>query len=172
MAPGQIYETSGLVVRSWPGGGRDVVASRAIPAGEVIVIWSGIPMSTAQVEALPEREKDFILQTDDDVFLVTPLDELCTADFVNHSCRPNCGLRDAVTLVAMRNIDVGESITFDYAMSDANSIVEFECRCGADECRGRVTGSDWMLQDLQARYAGWFAPHVQRRIESLSRQGS
>jgi len=39
-------------------------------------------------------------------------------DLVNHSCDPNCGLVGAVLVVAMRDIEPGEEITFDYAMSD------------------------------------------------------
>ena len=34
---------------------------------------------------------------------------------INHSCNPNCGLRGEITFVAMRDINVDEEITFDYA---------------------------------------------------------
>ncbi|MFM2113646.1 MAG: hypothetical protein RL643_604, partial [Actinomycetota bacterium] len=67
---------------------------------------------------------------------------------------------NAHTLVAIRSVAPGESITFDYAMSDTNSFIEFPCGCGTSMCRGRLTGNDWQRADLQVRYAGWFAPHV------------
>ncbi|MGA1442302.1 MAG: SET domain-containing protein-lysine N-methyltransferase, partial [Ilumatobacteraceae bacterium] len=89
---------------------------------------------------------------------------LVTVDFINHSCEPNCGFTDDSTLVAMRDIAAGESVTFDYAMSDTNSFIAFECRCETSLCRGRMSGSDWRLPQLQQRYAGWFAPHVARLI--------
>jgi hypothetical protein len=65
----------------------------------------------------------------------------------------------------MRDIQPGEEICFDYAMSDTVAYDEFVCGCGAPNCRRSVTGSDWQLPELQKRYAGYFAPHVQRRID-------
>ena len=55
-----------------------------------------------------------------DRFLHTYEDDLCEVDFINHSCDPNCGFTNANTLVAIRSIGPGESITFDYAMRDTN----------------------------------------------------
>ncbi|MFZ9911537.1 MAG: SET domain-containing protein, partial [Ilumatobacteraceae bacterium] len=72
----------------------------------------------------------------------------------------------ATTLVAMQEISAGETITFDYAMSDANPFIEFSCRCGTSMCRGRMTGEDWRIPQLQRRYAGWFAPHVDALIRA------
>ena len=37
---------------------------------------------------------------------------------VNHSCEPNCGIRNACGLVALRDIKDGEEITYDYCMTD------------------------------------------------------
>jgi hypothetical protein len=51
-------------------------------------------------------------------------------------------------------------------MSDTVAYDEFECSCGAPNCRRSVTGSDWQLPEIQKRYAGYFAPHVQRRIDA------
>jgi hypothetical protein len=34
-------------------------------------------------------------------------------------------------------------------------------------CRGHVSGTDWMLSELQARYAGFFSPYIARRIERI-----
>jgi hypothetical protein len=66
----------------------------------------------------------------------------------------------------MRDIQPGEEICFDYAMSDTMPYDEFQCECGAPNCRRSVTGSDWQLPELQKRYAGYFSPHVQRRIDA------
>ena len=52
-------------------------------------------------------------------------------------------------------------------MSDTAAYDEFACDCGAPNCRRSVTGSDWQLPEIQKRYAGYFAPHVQRRIDNL-----
>ena len=67
----------------------------------------------------------------------------------------------------MRDIEAGEELTFDYAMSDGEPYDEFDCHCGADSCRGRVTGNDWKLPKLWLKYDGYFSPYLARRIENL-----
>jgi uncharacterized protein len=86
---------------------------------------------------------------------------------LNHSCEPNCGLLGSQLLVAMREIEVGEELSFDYAMCDASDYDEFACLCGAPTCREVVTGADWRKLELQERYAGWFSPYLVRRIAAL-----
>ena len=49
----------------------------------------------------------------------------------------------ASQVVAMRDIAVGEALTFDYAMADGSNYDEFDCACGTALCRSRVSGSDW-----------------------------
>lgn len=168
MASGQVYERPGLRVVTDPLISHFVVTDQPIAVGETIVIWDGERISLAKARTLSPREQDYLLQVEDDCFLLTSLDELCTADFINHSCEPNCGFTDSVTLVAMRPIAAGEVLTFDYAMSDVNDFIAFDCLCGMASCRGRLTGSDWQLPDLQQRYDGWFAPHVQKLIDGLA----
>ena len=107
------------------------------------------------------------IQVDEDLFLASAeLPE--PGDMVNHSCDPNCGLVGAMVVVAMRDIAVGEEISFDYAMCDGTDYDEFSCECGSPRCRGTVTGHDWRLPELQARYRGWFSPYLERRIARLS----
>jgi hypothetical protein len=75
-------------------------------------------------------------------------------------------LRNATQLIAMSNIAIGEELTYDYATSDASDYDEFECACGSDNCRVRITGNDWKLPDLQTRYQKIFSPYVQRKIQA------
>ncbi len=85
--------------------------------------------------------------------------------FLNHSCDPNVGFAGNVVLVAMRKVAPDEELTTDYALFDT-SAGEIACACGASSCRHRVTGQDWQLPELQARYSGFFAWYLQRRIDS------
>ena len=87
------------------------------------------------------------------------------------SCWPNAGFRGQIFLVAMRDIAVGEEVTFDYAMvvSKSNgSSIEFEmdCTCGEPACRGRITESDWQRQELRPMYRGYFSQYLEERIEA------
>jgi SET domain-containing protein len=164
MSNDTTYSAPGLKVVSLGSHGRGVVAERNFNQGEVIAIWRGSIITESEVMALPESERSQLLQVDKDAFLVTNK-ALLNVDYINHSCEPNCGFTDSTTLVAMREIEAGEAITFDYAMSDTKSIFAFDCWCGTSKCRKKIIGNDWQLADLQERYAGWFAPHVARVIK-------
>lgn len=103
----------------------------------------------------------------------------------------------------MKDIAVGEEVTFDYGMCETDPRLwdPMECGCGAEACRGLITGenseqarsensavgvaslflmfllflcgsaNDWKLHpQLWTKYAGFFAPHVQRCIDQLKQE--
>lgn len=142
------------------------MAREAIAPGEVIAVWSGRIVTGAELDELPDEIRRHTVQVEEDLYLasLTP-DE--APDFINHSCAPNAGLQGQITVVAMRRIEPGEDVTIDYAMCDGASYDEFDCECGAPECRSRVTGNDWRIPALWLRYTGYFSPYLQRRILAL-----
>ncbi|MBM4427847.1 MAG: SET domain-containing protein [Chloroflexi bacterium] len=144
--------------------GNSIFAIKPIKKGELIAVFGGVVYEWETFIHLPERERMLCLQVEDRHFLVPrPIGE---GDYVNHSCNPNAGLSGQIGLVAMRDIKIGEEVCFDYAMCDTMPYDEFECLCGAPTCRGRVGGNDWQRPELQKRYAGFFSPHVQRKIDA------
>ena len=72
------------------------------------------------------------------------------------------------TIFAIHAIAKGDELTFDYATFNLG-LDGFDCICGADACRGRVTGSDWMIPELQERYRGCFQGNIQKKIDVLGR---
>lgn len=143
-------------------GAHGVFARERIEAGEVLAVFGGDVMRLVDVVDLPSERRRLALQVDDDAFLVSGCEG--PADWVNHSCEPNAGLRGQVVLVALAPIEPGEEVCYDYAMSDGSPYDEFGCRCGAPSCRGRVTGEDWRRPELQIRYAGYFSAYLAERI--------
>ena len=164
MSDDTTYSAPGLKVVSLGARGRGVVAERNFKQGEIIAIWRGSIITENEVLKLSESDRSQLLQVDEDAFLVTSK-ALVNADFINHSCEPNCGFTDSTTLVAMRDIKTGETVSFDYSMSDTKPIFAFDCWCDSPNCRKKISGNDWQLAELQKRYAGWFAPHVARLIK-------
>lgn len=146
-------------------GGRAVLARERIPRGELLAVFAGAVLEAHELALLAPEQRRLVLQVDEQHYLLS-LVEGC-ADWVNHCCEPNAGLRGQVSLVALRDIEAGEEICYDYAMSDGSPYDGFECRCGAALCRGRVTGDDWMLEELWERYRGHFSPYLQARIDAL-----
>jgi SET domain-containing protein len=146
-------------------GGHGIFASAPIEQGERLLVWGGDIVTKDQLAALPQPLRSYSIQVEEDLFLAArPGDQPEPADYINHSCNPNAGLDGQIVLVALRNIRPGEEICIDYAMCDGSPYDEFECQCGAATCRGRITGNDWQRPALQARYAGFFMPYLQRRI--------
>jgi len=146
------------------GSGNGIFAMQPLKKGELLAVFGGVVYEWDTFIHLPEIERTLCIQVEENYFLVPR--PIGNGDYVNHSCNPNAGLSGQIALVAMRDIQPGEEICFDYAMSDTRPYVEFECGCGASSCRRHVTGSDWQLPELQRRYAGYFAPHVQRKIDA------
>jgi len=157
------YCSPKLEVRPHPEkGGLGLFALEPVAKDELLIIWGG---KVVTMDELP-NEHEKILQIDEGLFLLTITPDEPT-DYVNHSCEPNAGFFGQVGLVAMRTIDPEEEVTMDYAMCDGSPYDEFDCACGVPLCRGRVSGDDWRRPELWRRYAGYFSPYLQRRIDAL-----
>ena len=153
--------------RNAGGKGMGSYAIEPIAAGESVAAFGGWVADEAELRSLPAERISRTMQIDEHLYLVSG-ETADPGDYVNHSCTPNCGLAGNMLVVAMRDIAVGEELTFDYAMSDGGDYDEFECLCGSVECRGVVTGRDWQLPELQLRYAGWFSPYLAKKIARQS----
>ena len=148
-------------------GGLGIFAKEAIAKDEILCVWGGMVMTEEQTHTVTEYRIRHALQIEEDLYMV-PLKDGDPADYVNHSCNPNAGISGQICLLAMRAIEAGEEVCFDYAMTDSSDYDEFECRCGSPCCRGRVTGNDWKIPELQLKYEGYFISYLQRRIDNLN----
>lgn len=164
------YLTPKAEVRSATSGRPTAHATTRIRAGETVAVFGGLVATRAEVEGLDDETRALAIQVDDDLFLVSP--EPTAGDALRHSCAPNCGMSGASMIVAMRDVEPGEELVYDHAMSDGSPYDEFECHCGAATCRAKVTGEDWMLPELQLRYRGYFSPYLAARINALAGAGT
>ena len=151
-----------------PAGGKGwgSFALEPIPAGDTVAAFGGWIVTGAYLVELSDDRQSRSIQVDSDLYLLSG-DTPEPGDMLNHSCDPNCGLSGSQLLIAMRDIEVGEELTFDYAMCDASDYDEFTCLCGSAACRGIVTGADWRDPIVQAKYMGYFSPYLMKRIASL-----
>ena len=76
---------------------------------------------------------------------------------INHSCNPNVGKIGNTQLITMRNIRKGEQLTTDYGFQLNNDWFKMNCKCGAENCRGTITGKDWKLILHKKK---WFSKHI------------
>jgi len=129
-------------------------------------LWGGRIVTRDELDPAMPNLAQRVLQVEEGLYLLTP-ETLEPADCFNHSCEPNLGFTGQIGLIAMRDIEPGEELRFDYAMCDGSPYDEFECRCSSPNCRGRVTGDDWKNPELWKKYDGYFSPYLARRIELL-----
>jgi len=126
--------------------GYGVVATRPIPAGEIICYGDGV---------IYDGDADF----NDTYALVLPAEDtskgkplffdlVCQTRWFNHSCAPNTDVmlkfdEETNTMIAWwvstREIPVGEEITYDYAFV---ADVAEPCCCGEPNCRGVIVDDD------------------------------
>lgn len=145
-------------------GSAGIFAVRAIESGTLLCVWGGRAVTSEQLQLLGEARRTHSIQVHWDLYLA-PDEPLHPADYFNHSCAPNAGFSCSITLVAMKRIASGDSVCFDYAMSDSSPYDEFECGCGAPECRLNIRAEDWQRPELQRRYNGYFSPYLQRSVD-------
>lgn len=145
--------------------GKGAFALEPIKQSELISLQGGHIITLSELLTLPPFFRDYCYQISDDILLsATSNDGVTNEECINHSCNPNSGFQSEIRIVAMRDICVGEQITIDYAMCLTENFGDMECFCGSSQCRGRFTGNDWMIPELQIRYRGYFQPYIEEKL--------
>jgi SET domain-containing protein len=151
---------------------KGIFTRQAIQRGERLAIFGGDVMWIDEIKSMSDELSDYPMQIEERFVLGSRhADEPEDTDFFNHSCDPNSGFKGQIFLVALRDIQVDEEITFDYAMILSESVgsdivFEMACSCGAPNCRKTITENDWKLRELQERYRGYFSQYLQEKIEA------
>ncbi len=149
--------------------GYGLFTNNNISKGERLVVFGGHVMTVDQESATEIAAGDYPLQIADDLVIGPAYEtEIENSDFINHSCDPNSGFKGQIFLVAMRDIQAGEEICFDYAMAlsgDGSGLHIEKCGCKSDQCRGVIAELDWQRQDLQEKYKGYFQFYLEEKID-------
>lgn len=149
-------------------GGRGVFADEDIKKGEILTIYGGYVINLKEFQSLSDELKEFPYHISEKLlFGPTKKKDVGISEYFNHSCQPNAGFRDSITLVAMRDVNKNEEITFDYATCMTSDILNFKCSCGKNNCRNIITGNDWRKTELQNKYKGYFIPYIQDKIDKI-----
>ena len=141
-----------------------VIATQDISKGEAVAVVGGIIVPKKEIKDYWKKVGHVGVQIEDNFFIVpTSRKELEETGVFNHSCEPNCGLSNSITLVTMREIKKGEELTFDYAFCESY-IDEFKCNCGSSNCRKIIKPADWKNKGLQAKYKKYFSPYLKNKM--------
>ena len=143
--------------------GLGVFALRTIKTGRRLLEFTGPILNRQSLDmALEYSDVDGYLQISAHSYM-GPSGGL--DDFVNHSCDPNCGLlflKSRIVLTAIRPINPGEELTFDYASTQNAYPHRFLCSCGSPKCRREIGDFDDLPFSLQRTYheRGILAPYL------------
>jgi SET domain-containing protein len=144
--------------------GTGVFAKETISKGEVVGVLGGVIVPKSEIEEYRKLMTQVGIQVDENFFIVpTSRAELEAFGVFNHSCEPNIGFASSITFVAMRDIEQGEELLFDYAFCET-AFDGFDCRCGTKSCRHKITREDWANKDLQRKYGHYFSPYLRNKI--------
>lgn len=152
----QYYE-----IREVNGKGRSVFTRRRFLAGETVVIGR-------IVRVVPQRTRySFQLEWN----LHVDLDE--PARLLNHSCDPNLGIKKnkfgGYNFSAIRAIEPGEELCWDYAMTEYESIAVSKCRCNNRCCRRTISGYKGLTESIKKKYKGYLAPYLLEDRKNIKR---
>jgi len=148
--------------------GRGLFATSDIARDEIVAVKRGHIVNREQLREIAPRLGPVEIQVGDNLFIapITEEERELSMLYSNHSCNANLGMRGEITFVAMRDIEAGEELTHDWAMTDDDDY-SVDCKCGAPTCRKVLTGKDWQRPELQGRYAGYFSAYVADKIKRL-----
>jgi hypothetical protein len=127
-----------LIVRSSAIHAAGVFTLELIPKGELIVEYTGGRMKHDDADNLyNQRPYTYLFGVGDGTYVI---DGYGMAMYLNHSCAPNCETEEdedeRVWIRAIRDIEAGEELVYDYFLYDGEG--EAPCTCGAEECRGTM----------------------------------
>lgn len=127
--------------------GRGVFAVRSIDAGQVIFRIKGSLITLA--ETIAKGSKSFYpVQVAPNLYV----DVVSPACFLNHSCEPNAGFHKSIFLVAIRPIQKGEEIVFDYSTTMSGDPEVMACLCAQPTCRERIGNFEDLPPALHRHY--------------------
>lgn len=127
--------------------GKGVFAERIIFPGELILIFKGFRVNWGN-PIHSSSMGSYLLQTGKRTYIMPSSPGM----FVNHSCNPNAGIIDNRRLVAIKKIEQGEEITFDYSTTMEEEYWTMDCLCKETNCRGVILDFQKLPEDIMERY--------------------
>jgi uncharacterized protein len=151
-----VQDNSLLMLKKTPKYGKAVFAAEDIEKDETIAVWDG-PVYEAENNSdlpndFPWMIADHAIQFEKNRWR----DSEGLARYINHSCEPNCGIKGLFNIVAMRKINKGEEITWDYEMTE-NSDWQMTCQCGKDNCRKIIRAYRFLPDEIKWKYQNYIS---------------
>jgi uncharacterized protein len=84
--------------------------------------------------------------------------------YMNHSCSPNAGIKGKKRFYAIRNINRGEEIVFDYSISEEDIFwrLKEECQCKSKNCRKIIKSIQFLPKKTFNRYLPFIGTYFKK----------
>lgn len=158
-----------LVLKTNPDKGKSIYTSKKIKKGRLVIQQRGRKVNFEEAKTY---DQNYMLEINKNTLMLASnsLD-----DYINHSCDPNCRLsfrRNKVYLVAIRDINENEEITFDYMTSTSYEGMTtfknwvFDCSCHSDLCQKKVTCAEFLPIERLKYYnsINALSPHIKYKL--------
>lgn len=141
--------------------GKGVFAARRIDLGETVWDYAG---EEKWIKEIPKKAWRYCFQVDYDRYVLPKKGS--AGWFMNHSCEPNCVIMGRTKIVALRRIEPGEEVTFDYSTNVGWDGFSMTCRCGTKGCRKVVRSYAHLPDEMKGRYGACVSAFLLRRPRS------
>jgi hypothetical protein len=161
---------SGLTIQPSGIHGRGLFTAIAIPTGDTVMRLGGFLFHITDRRS-PSLMPSTTIPLTDQVIVAEPTSgEKDLSDYLNHSCDPNLGFLDALTLVAIKEIAPQAEVLTDYAFWECEPDWRLKdcCNCGSPLCRRHITGTDWERISPSDPTVAFFSPFLRRRIHQAA----
>jgi len=164
--------------------GKGAYATRPIRKGERIIEYVGERISWAESDrryddTKTKRHHTFLFAVNKKIVIDAAVNGN-DARFINHSCEPNCeavGEKSRIFIEALRAIEPGEELTYDYAYEREKGTTEedeqlYVCHCGAARCRGTILAPKKKRRPRKVHHVAARQPHTTDRVKTKRRKAS
>src|SRR5205823_5691143 len=114
--------------------GLGLFATKQIKRGAYIATYRGPRITTAESDRREARGARYMFALNKR-WVIDGSPRWNVARYINHSCRPNCkpvGRKGKIVIVAVRQIELGEEITYNYGPEYRQFFLDNGgCRCAA-----------------------------------------
>jgi SET domain-containing protein len=128
-----------LVIRKSNIESEGCYTTEPIKKGAFVVEYTGQRLTVEEADALYDKYyRTFLFGLSDGKHVI---DGHGPAAFINHSCDPNCEADEVdgrIVIIALRDIQAGEELTYDYSLYDGDLDDPAPCHCGTPACRGSM----------------------------------
>lgn len=146
--------------------GFGLFAGELIKKGEIVLAFGGC-IGINEDRYTGNFLRSTCIGINDFAFLGEPAtSEKQMSDYINHSCDPNIGMLDAITLVAIKDIKKDDELLCDYSFWENNEewVMKTKCSCGSSHCRKIISGQDWKNIKSTDNNFNFYSPYIKRKI--------